>query len=51
VIPLANPYEPDDKEREKKKREEKTGEGARRGEHRCHSKHKLFVQSLKKRPE
>jgi hypothetical protein len=47
----VNPYEPDDKEREKKKTEEKTGEGAPRGEHRCHSKPKQSVQSLKKQPE
>jgi hypothetical protein len=50
-IPLANPQAPDDKEREKKKREETTGEGPSRGERRCHSKHKQSVQCLKKLPE
>jgi hypothetical protein len=36
LIPLANADAPDDKEREMKEKESKTGEGLPRGEHRCH---------------
>ncbi len=51
MIPLANLGALDYTEREKKEKEEKRGEGPPRGEHRCHSNHKPFVQCLKKRPE
>jgi hypothetical protein len=51
LIPLAKPQAFDDKEREKKKNERKNGEGAPRGEERCHSKPKQFARSLRRQPE
>jgi hypothetical protein len=47
-IPLANPHEPDDKEREKSKKEGQTGQEEPEEEHRCHSNHKRSVQFRKK---
>jgi hypothetical protein len=51
VIPLANPHEPDDKEREKSEKEGQTSQEAPQGEYRCHSNHKRSVQFLRKPPE
>jgi hypothetical protein len=48
VILLANLGALDYTDRKKKEEDQRTGEGAPRGEHPCHSNHKRSVQSLKK---